>query len=204
MPVSCLLFSWGHRKMLSLVFLSWTKGWRKSHFSVLPVGSDLTYKRRSSKLLRIIWEILGGSLSFFVPPNFYFPSFLLSWLCTPLSPQFPFPSGSVQILKTSHYTLPFSSSFKVRGLEKRQIHYVTNIVWICLSGVFFSPGAAWAFWGEEERMVEDRDVSGETIYQALNSEGRRDCLVCYKLALVTPVLLRILLTSSRLRLEAFR
>lgn len=73
-----------------------------------------------------------------------------------------------------------------------------------MSGGFFSPGTGWAFWREEERMVEDRDVSGETIYQALNSKGRRDCLVCYKLALLTPVLLRSLLTYSRLRLEAFR
>lgn len=40
---------------------------------------------------------------------------------------------------------------------------------------------------EEERVMEDGEVAGGEVHRALNSEERRDRLICYKLALLIPV-----------------
>lgn len=64
--------------------------------------------------------------------------------------------------------------------------------------------AAWEFWREEETMVEDKGGYRREVGKVLNSEERGDFLICYKLALLTTVLLRSLLTFSKLRLAGLK
>lgn len=69
-------------------------------------------------------------------------------------------------------------------------------VWICQM-VYLCLGQHRNSRGTRRRWQKMRELRGKES-KALNSEERRDFLICYKLALLTSAFLRSLLTSSKL------
>lgn len=195
-----VFFLWpllSHRKVWSLVFLFLTKRLKKISFFCLhlilwsfPVESDLTFKCKRSKLSGTIWGTRGDSLFFSLSPS------LLPSLCS----LHPFPTSFFCICPDSYnFTIEnklaiicclFCWSFKIDTLGKGKYIVINTSV-----SDFFMPRAAWAFWKEEGRLVEDKGSYRREAWKALNSEGRRDFLICCKLALLTAVWLRSLLTQ---------